>query len=74
MKISKEVIYICEKCGRRYNNEDEAIKCEESHFGIVSIESVKYCSKNMGDARYPYSIDVKFTNGSIHTYTNGRYY
>lgn len=74
MKISKEVIYICEKCGRRYNNEDEAIKCEESHFGIVSIESknVKYCK--MGDARYPYAIDVKFTNGSIRTYTNRRDY
>ena len=36
--MTKSIIYKCDRCGREYKTELDAIGCEGSHFEILHVE------------------------------------
>ncbi|MFD1736112.1 hypothetical protein ACFSCX_05995 [Bacillus salitolerans] len=34
--------WFCDKCNKGYQNEQDAVNCENTHFIVDSIESVRY--------------------------------
>ena len=64
--------YMCEKCGREYDREDECMECESSHRIPVEILSRKYrmtdYESSCTDRRYPLDVWVAMDDGSIAKY------
>ena len=40
--MTREVNYICDKCGKRWDTIHQAIRCEESHNDNMNIVSGKF--------------------------------
>ncbi len=57
-------IYVCDKCGRRFYNEVECLKCENSHSKISKI--VKHYYPVGGHV--PRKIEVELENGGTALY------
>ena len=55
--------YKCIKCKRTFNDFKEAKACEDAHLRPVSARAVEYTVR-----LYPYSIEVKFNDGSKRIY------
>lgn len=65
--MKKITVYKCEKCGARYNTEEEAQKCEESHGSPVKIVDERYPYYEM-QFGYPRYITVQMSNGKLVKY------
>lgn len=53
----KEIAYYCEICGKKYNDELDAIGCENDH--LIPVEIIK-CKFDINDkAFYPSTINIK---------------
>lgn len=37
--MNKKIFYICDICGLAHSDEEAAIKCEESHSEVISVQS-----------------------------------
>lgn len=59
----KEILYICEICGAKYQKEDMAEQCEKHHYKAVEIVSVIY-DKNEQKKEFPLTINIKLKDGS----------
>ena len=55
----EKIRYVCEKCGQEYIEQENALKCEARHMGILSIDSMEYdhC-RPLGVIDYPKKILV----------------
>lgn len=67
MKHIVKNFYECEKCGRLYENEEEALECEKSHLSGVIVSS-KYLDFGLAYPTYPFYIYVRFDNGEKKRY------
>lgn len=61
--MKTETKYICEKCGYKWNTEEECAKCEASHNDAASIVSQKYNHQYGESAKYPGSVTLQMANG-----------
>ena len=61
--MKTETRYICEKCGWRYNTEEECVKCEASHNEAQTIEKQYFDHKYGESAKYPGTIVIDMSNG-----------
>ena len=61
--MKTETKYICEKCGWKWNTEEECAKCEASHNDASTIVQQKYDHKYGESAKYPSSIVLEMANG-----------
>lgn len=52
MKMS----YVCEKCGERFWSYEEAIKCEESHILVETVNRYDLASSDRYDSGDPYKL------------------
>lgn len=59
----KEVSYICSICGSKYDSENAAIECENSHYKLINIKKINYSSKDNKN-RYPSSIIVELEDSN----------
>lgn len=68
----KEVFYICETCGQRFQLESEANRCEKYHYKLVGLKDATY-SLSDNKKEYPTTINVLLKNGAgterVITYT-----
>lgn len=69
--MKTETKYICEKCGWKYNTEEECQKCEDSHNSAKTLVAQKFDHKFGESAKYPGAIIVQMANGHKIEY---RYY
>lgn len=53
----KEISFICEICGKKFNKESNAVQCENDHYVPKSIESSKY--DLIFKPNYPDSINIR---------------
>lgn len=53
----------CNTCGREFPSCEDAERCEREHLTAVSVTV-----KVNGIHKYPYSVDVKFSNGETREY------
>lgn len=67
MKHIVKNYYECEKCGRRFECEEAALKCEKSHLSGVFVGS-KYLDHVSVYPTYPFYIYVRFDNGEKRRY------
>lgn len=61
--MKTETRYICEKCGWRYNTEEECQKCEAYHQDASSLVSQRFDHKFAESAKYPGSVILQMANG-----------
>ena len=63
----KDEYYICPISGIytvEFSNKEDAIKCEEEHFGVVHVTDYRihvHC-------KYPHKLEIKFSDGTKHWY------
>jgi len=55
--------YRCEKCRREYPSSEAAEQCEAEHLIPVSATVKSYSTR-----RYPYSVEITFSNGEKRIY------
>ena len=55
----KEILYVCETCGTKYQLESKAKECERSHRKLVEIKEAVYDSRDR-KKEFPAMINVKF--------------
>ena len=64
-KITNQVAYKCEICGRVYDNKEAANKCEESHvLQLPMANTIDITSPGI----YPEFITVKYFDGKLLIY------
>ena len=63
--VKKLTFYHCCFCGKGYDTELEAEKCEDRHLMYQRVIKVKYHSSM---SYYPNEIEVKFEDGSVREY------
>lgn len=70
MSVNKIVTteYECPLCKSRYLSEDEAIECERSHANVDKITECIYYKNRLSDGRYPYKVEIKFSDGTFGVY------
>lgn len=56
------ISYVCEKCGKRWPTEEEAIKCEESHTRAEVID--KQLCFECGRQGYPRYLRISMEDGT----------
>jgi len=59
----KEILYICEICGSKYQKEDIAEQCEKQHYKASEIVSVVY-DKQEKKKEFPLTINIKLKDGN----------
>lgn len=65
----KEVTsYICEYCGAKYSNKNNAEKCELSHVAPKRILSADYTTNHLAEFNYPMCIVVEMSDGDTIAY------
>lgn len=57
----KKVLFACNICGKSYEDERDAIRCERSHLVPTKIVD-HYFNRNEKDVSYPESIVVKLNS------------
>lgn len=58
-----ETKYICEKCGWKFNTEEECAKCEASHNEAGTILKQSFDHKYGESAKYPGTVVLEMANG-----------
>ena len=58
--------YVCEICYTEYNDKEQCKECEKVHYMGTEIKDSRYNPHY----KYPYKIEVKFTDGTTHWYNN----
>lgn len=61
--MKTKTLYICEKCGWKYDNEPDCLKCEATHQEAQTIESQNFDKKYGDSAKYPGEIIMNMANG-----------
>ena len=64
-KVTNQIAYKCEVCGRLYDNEESARKCEDSH--TLELPLAKMVDMDL-PGTYPQFITVKYFDGKLLTY------
>lgn len=64
----ERVKFICELCGRAYDNAESAKECEQKHIAIEKIEKIFYSQSIWDDKVYPDRIVIKFVDGKQKSY------
>ena len=64
-KITNQITYKCEVCGRLYEEAEAANKCEEMHAPQLPIAKLV---EDDWYGRYPEFVTIKFTNGKLLIY------
>ena len=64
-KVMNEIAYKCEICGRLYDDEETANKCEEMHAPQLPIAKLV---EDDWPGRYPEFVTIKFTDGKLLIY------
>lgn len=54
-----KTVYICEYCGKQYDNYDDCKECENSHVKIEKIEIVDAKYKKILPISYNYPTEIK---------------
>lgn len=65
MKV--QTIYICEICNEDYHSEKDALHCEDRHLRIAESKP-KYDIYDGDAGKFPFKIEVMFSNGVIKNY------
>ena len=71
--MKQKIVYACEKCGKNYSTEEEALKCEAAHVDPVGFDYPSYhapsttCS-DPSVSKYPYSVHIRFADGGMISY------
>lgn len=60
--MKKEIFFVCEKCGTKFQEAEKAEKCETSHKKIKRIISAEYKSLGHDSSGLPSIISVEFKN------------
>jgi len=55
--------YKCAKCGRTFDNYEDAEACEDGHLTVTSARVLSYTIRP-----YPYTVEVTFNNGEKRVY------
>ncbi len=75
--MRKVSTYICEKCGKKFDNEQDAINCERCHPEVVNVE-YQYALGGITEyvdnkyIFYPDYIVVTYSDGKRYGYRNDR--
>lgn len=63
-------LYQCVYCGMQYQDETQAVACEEAHLQPVEMIDVRYSKENQ--PKYPSEINVTLSDGSVLTFYRSR--
>ena len=63
--VTNQIAYKCELCGKMFDTEDKASKCEDSH--ARELDKV-YMDTGISPFLYPDFITVEFDNGKLIIY------
>ena len=70
--MKKSIQYVCEKCFRRFENEQDALDCENNHGLPVEVLvplGYKFGADEVAESDIPRTVIVKMSNGKVGRYT-----